>query len=589
MGVMAAATLQPDLSELVSGLEGRLTQIGRAELAEALEPLAQAMREATGPEAAASAARTAFDLCRRLYANGRSADGLTLARAILDNAIARRDRELERKAAMVCGVLAGDKADIVAAVEYHARALRLADGDADSLCRTWNNIGLAMGIAGNYELAGRCYQRSVAAIAEVPGPSDSRYNAYINLANSYYQTGRFAEGFEAASRALEEQTAEFREKDVHGALLLQRNIVRLLVAMGRSAEAQSHVIKAVTLAERIATPRAAIAAALTRSTYELAIGHNDVALTRLDKALAQARQFPGALRDTLACAAAAEEQGGSAERALMRLTELSQHIYTSAIERARRNLDLSFGDGEMGSSLSLQHEQARARLSSQLTERTRPEGWKALERLAVSAVLRMDKTGWHGKRVGTLSKALALAVDVDPLQALEIGLASEVHDIGMLSVPEELLTRKGPLNAAEERIVNRHVDAASEILSDDGHPRTLLAREIARYHHARWDGEGYPERVGGKLIPLAARICAVADAYDAMVCGIGGQRRKSMEEALAELRRASGRQLDPDLVGRFDAMVRSETEDLGLDLKAGHGMDDFQELVHALEEDRGFV
>jgi putative two-component system response regulator len=224
-----------------------------------------------------------------------------------------------------------------------------------------------------------------------------------------------------------------------------------------------------------------------------------------------------------------------------------------------------------------------------VTERRRPEGWKAIERLAVSAVLRMDKTGWHGKRVGTLSKALALASGIDPLQALEIGLATEVHDIGMLSVPEELLAKKGTLILTEQRIVDRHVDAAGEILSDDGHPRTLLAREIAKYHHARWDGEGYPERVGGKLIPVAARICAVADAYDAMVCGVGQGPRRSMEHALAELRRESGRQFDPDLVGRFDAMVRSETEDLGLELGTEHGMEDFQELVLALEEDRGFV
>jgi putative two-component system response regulator len=313
-----------------------------------------------------------------------------------------------------------------------------------------------------------------------------------------------------------------------------------------------------------------------------------MALTRLEKALVQARLFPGALRDTLSTVAAAEERVGNAERALMRLTELSDHIYTSAIERARRSLDVPMIE-PVGSSLEHRNEQARARLSSQLCEPRRPDGWKELDRLAVSAVLRMDPTGWHGKRVGTLAKALALASGIDPLQALEIGLATDVHDIGMLSVPDEVLAKKGPLTPAEQRMVDRHVDAATEILSDDGHPRTLLAREIARYHHARWDGEGYPERVGGKLIPLPARICSVADAYDAMVCGLAGQRRKSMDEALAELRLEAGRQFDPELVGRFDSMVRSETEDLGLDLKAGHGMDDFQELVHALEEDRGFV
>lgn len=589
MGAMAAAqALDFPLAGLVNELGGRLSHIGRSELAEAMEPLAAAMRDAASAEDARAIAKAAFDLCRGLYANGRSAEALPLARAILDNAVSRGDRSLESKSAMVCGVLAGDKADIVAAVEYHARALRLAEGDADTTSAVWNNIGLAMAVAGNYELAGRCYQRAVTSAPSSHDPVYCRYNAYINLANSHYQTGRYPEGLHAAMCALDEQTAEFRERDVTAALLLQRNIVRLLVGMGRSAEAQGHVIKAVTLAERINTPRSAIAAALTRSVYELAVGHSDLALTRLEKALAQARLFPAALADTLASVAVAEERSGNAERALMRLTELSDHIYTSAIERARRNLDVPMIDA-VGSSLEHRNEQARARLSSQVAEPRRPEGWKDLERLAVSAVLRMDKTGFHGKRVGTLSKALALATGMDPLHALEIGLATEVHDIGMLSVPEEILAKKSPLTAAEHRIVDRHVDAATEILSDDGHARTLLAREIARYHHARWDGEGYPERVGGKLIPLPARICAVADAYDSMVCGLAHQRRKSMDEALAELRRESGRQFDPELVARFDSMVRSETEDLGLDLKGNHGMDDFQELVHALEEDRGFV
>jgi putative two-component system response regulator len=586
---MATATVESSVKELVAGLEGRLAQIGRAELAEALQPLGQAIAESGGAEQANELARIAFGLCGRLYVNARSGDGLPLARAILGKAVELGDAVLEVKAAMLCGVFAGDIADIVAAVEYHARALRLAP-DADKVSSTWNNLGTAMLTAGNPELAGRCYQRAIGALVHVKQPMYSRYVAYMNLSHSHYQAGALAEGLECAARALAEQTAEFRERDVYIALLLHRNFVRLLVARGRSAEAQPHVIKAITLAERVGTQRAAIAGALTRSVYELAVGHNDVALTRLDKALAQARQIPATLADTLRCVVDAEEQAGSAERALMRLGELSDHVYTSAIERVRHNLDFAAIDlAAFGSATRGRAEQARARLSSQVAEPRRPEGWQAIERMAVSAVLRMDKTGWHGRRVGTLSKALALACDVDPLQALEIGLASQVHDIGMLSVPAELLAKKGPLTPVEQRLVDRHVDAAAEILSDDGHPRTLLAREIARYHHARWDGEGYPERVGGKLIPLPARICSVADAYDAMVCGLGSGRRRTMEDALAELAREAGRQFDPELVARFDAMVRSETEDLGFDQAAAHGMDDFQELVLALEEDRGFV
>src|SRR5437763_7053939 len=113
MGVMAAETFRSDLSAPVAELEGRLQHIGRAELAEVLQPLIEAVRGVGDGDGAAAQAKIAFDVCRRLYANGRSAEGLTLARAILDTAVERGDRNLERKAAMVCGLLAGDKADIV--------------------------------------------------------------------------------------------------------------------------------------------------------------------------------------------------------------------------------------------------------------------------------------------------------------------------------------------------------------------------------------------------------------------------------------------------------------------------------------------
>jgi putative two-component system response regulator len=127
------------------------------------------------------------------------------------------------------------------------------------------------------------------------------------------------------------------------------------------------------------------------------------------------------------------------------------------------------------------------------------------------------------------------------------------------------------------------------MLADDRHPRIFLAREIARYHHARWDGEGYPERVAGNRIPLAARLCAVADAYDAMVCGLGWREPRTMDDALADLRAQAGRQLDPRLVERFDDLIRTETEDLGMDLATENGMEGFHALVDALQEDRGFV
>lgn len=591
MSPAASAQSDSSVEQRLHQLEPQLAHLGRMELHEALAPLVERLHDTLPASESAPTVEAALALCRRLYASARSGDGLNLARAALVQAGLAKDITLQRRAATACGLLSADAADLVGAIEHHVQVLRLAASvdDRVEMSGAWNNIGLAMGIAGNYEMAARCYHRAVALVDSEPGSVYSRYAACVNLADSHYQVGSIDEGLHFAHRAVREQAPAFRERDIHSALVLRRNLVRLLVAAGRIGEAEPHVVEAMAIAAKTGTTRATIAAATTRAVYEIAVGHTDLALTRLDQALSKAREVPAALRDTLACVIRAEEASGNAERALLRLGELSDHIYRFAIERARAHVELATLPMRIGTRLDMDQAQARARLVSKVAPATQPESWSALDRLAVSATLRMDKTGWHGKRVGALTKALAMASGCEPLQALEMGLAAELHDIGMMSVPEGILAKRGALNAAEHALVRRHVDAAAEILRDDRHPRIFLAREIARYHHAHWDGSGYPERVGGKLIPLGARVCAIADAYDSMVCGIDTRTPKTMDEALGELHRLAGRQFDPDLAECFDKLIRTETEDLGMDLSSNAGMESFQELVKALGEDRGFV
>jgi putative two-component system response regulator len=578
----------PHVLDPLRGIEATIPEIGRAELAAALVPLIARLHEALGAREREELCVYGMKLCRLLYSNARSGDALPLAKAVLFQAFLSVDADVERRASTVCGLLAADIGDVVDAVEHYANALRLAGEDRLEAGAVWNNIGIAMRIAGNYEMAGRCYQRALELVRSHAAPFYFRYVTCVNLAQSHFQISSFADGLRFGEQALAEQTEEFRDKDPLVALLLRRNLVRLLVALGRVPEAEVHVAEATTLADRIRTPRTRIAASITRSVYELALGQTDVSLTRLEDALSIAREVPAALRDTLGSMISAEETAGNSERALLRLTELSDLVYREAIERARSHMELAELSSAMPSNADRVQEQARARLISKRSPAGQPEGWGALERLAVSAVMRTDTTGWHGKRVGALSKALAMASGLDPLQSLEIGLAAELHDIGMISVPEELAAKKGALSEREQAIVMRHVDAGAEILRDDRHPRIFLAREIVRYHHARWDGCGYPERVGGKFIPLPARICAIADAYDELVSGLGS-RVRTMDEALADLRREAGSRFDPELVARFEKMVRTESEDLGVDLGSTSGMEGFQELVNALQEDRGFV
>jgi putative two-component system response regulator len=564
----------------------RIPGLGREERREAVGRVVEQLHGVAARPGWERCVEDALALCRKLYHHAHSAEALTVARAALEAAQHGGSSHWVRRAATACGIVAADTLDLVGAIEYHVIVLRSAmeARDAIEASRTWNNLGLAMGVSGHYELAARCNRRAIELVATVPGPVYSRYTAWSALAHHLFRTGDSGEGLAYAFLALEEETESLREQDLHSALHLRRNLVRLLVASGRLDEAQRYVSECAELAGRLRNPRAAIALAIAQGTLELALGRTDVALTRLESALSRAREAPSSLHDTLITLARAEEAAGHIQRAILRLEELTQHVYRTAVERAREHVELSSLDSGGGTRIEQLQRQGKARLAAKSAPPSQPEAWPPLERLAVSATLRMDGTGWHGKRVGALVKGLALASGSNSLQALEMGLAAELHDIGMLSVPEGV-----PRNADAERgILRRHVDAGVEMLRDDRHPRVFLAREIAQYHHARWDGEGHPA-VGGRRIPLPARACAIADAYDEMLCGIDGQKPMSMQKALGEVRAEAGGRFDPELVGCFENFILAESEDLGVDFASSPGLEGFQSLVTALREDRGFV
>ena len=567
-------------AEALRDIAERIPHLGRDERREAVVRAGERLRGIAGQPGWEQAVDGGLALCRTLYHHAHSGEALTVARAAFHEAQRGGSPHWLRRAATACGIVAADTLDLVGAIEYHVVALRSAmeSRDAIEASRTWNNLALAMGVSGHYELAARCNRRAVELVATVEGPVYSRYTAWSALSHHLFRAGSFSEGLSYAFLALEEETESLREQDLHSALHLRRNLVRLLVASGRLEEAGRYLAECAELSDRLRNPRAAIVLAVAQGTVDLACGRTDVALTRLEAALARAREVPSALHDTLITLARAEEAAGHIQNAMLRLEELTQHVYRTAIDRAREHIELSSLDGVSSTRLEQLQRQDKARLAAKTLPPSQPEAWPPLERLAVSAALRMDGTGWHGKRVGALVKELAVASGSQPFQALEMGLAAELHDIGMLSVPDD----------AEHGILRRHVDAGVEMLRGDHHPRVFLAREIAQYHHARWDGEGHPA-VGGRRIPLAARACAIADAYDEMLCGIDVDKPLSMEAALGQMHAEAGGRFDPELVGCFDRLIRAESRELGVDFASSPGLEGFQSLVTALREDRGFL
>jgi HD-GYP domain-containing protein (c-di-GMP phosphodiesterase class II) len=159
-------------------------------------------------------------------------------------------------------------------------------------------------------------------------------------------------------------------------------------------------------------------------------------------------------------------------------------------------------------------------------------------------------TGGHSQRVVSYAGELTLAIAPELLDDPSLEYGFLLHDLGKIGVPDAVLRKRGPLDPLERRLVERHPVLGAELLADV----PLLAGaglEVVLFHHERWDGLGYPDRVPGSDIPLGARIFAVADALDAMTTDRPYRRALPWARAVTEIRSEAGRQFDPEVVEAF--------------------------------------
>jgi two-component system cell cycle response regulator len=152
----------------------------------------------------------------------------------------------------------------------------------------------------------------------------------------------------------------------------------------------------------------------------------------------------------------------------------------------------------------------------------------------------------HVRDVGALAMALGRRFDLNSEQLDELRRAAELHDLGKLAVPDQVLEKAGPLSESEAQLMHQHTIIGERILS--AAPALRPVGRLVRSSHERWDGGGYPDGLAGEAIPLGARIIAVSDAYDAIVSERAYDPARSSEAALAELKRHAGSQFDPHVV-----------------------------------------
>jgi len=165
----------------------------------------------------------------------------------------------------------------------------------------------------------------------------------------------------------------------------------------------------------------------------------------------------------------------------------------------------------------------------------------------------------HSARVTAYGTRLARAAGLSPSEILAFGFGTLIHDIGKIAISDGILQKPGRLSALEYKSVQAHPLVGGWLLRpvlQDVDPRVL---DVVLHHHERFDGTGYPHALTGTEIPLWARLCCIADAWDVMTSPRVYRSPFTVEEAVAELRRCSGTQFDPDLTALFIDWVVPET------------------------------
>ena len=208
---------------------------------------------------------------------------------------------------------------------------------------------------------------------------------------------------------------------------------------------------------------------------------------------------------------------------------------------------------------ALDHAEQRAALLPQVRAR--------VVELVEAIDARDGYTAAHSESVVELSRAVGRRFELGAPDLLELELAALFHDLGKLGVPDSVLNKPGPLDPEERALMRRHTEWGAAILANV--PALEAVATIVRCHHERWDGTGYPNGIAGERIPIASRIVAVADAYDAMTSDRPYRKALPQAVALEELRAGAGSQFDPTCVELLVAEVEAGGERAAGDGESG--------------------
>ena len=503
-------------------------------------------------------------IARFFMLSGQSQRALVPANFAVEEARQLKDTLRLRRALTNLSAVYSDTGNQPGAIEAAAEGLSLGAGDADeprARGKLLNNTGAALMYSGQYEDAIDCFEVALDHLERSPANAESRIATLGNIALACLNLDDLRAGLRAARRAVEEPLDPSDLGAIDARCYAECHYVRLLLEASNSEKARERCKIMRDLASQVGSVRDMFFVELAEGLTEVQDKKLDIGFSRLRRLLETARKSdPITVETILRVLVSAHEGAGQIDEALVHLRELMEVIRTqreqSALLHHQHHMERLQVDHSDEVSQERMLERKEKLLAGQLASRRYRElSTESLERLAVTAELRDDSTGEHSYRVGLLASLLARDLGSEEEFAFNMDLAGRLHDIGKIGIPDHILLKAGRLTDVEFNMMKTHTTVGAELLARSNLPQMQIAEEIARYHHERWDGKGYPVGLAGEAIPRAARITALADVFDALTHVRPYKHAWPVADSLEEIKRLSGTHFDPEMVPVFLALV----------------------------------
>jgi PAS domain S-box-containing protein/putative nucleotidyltransferase with HDIG domain len=238
------------------------------------------------------------------------------------------------------------------------------------------------------------------------------------------------------------------------------------------------------------------------------------------------------------------------------MIDISRQKQAEQSLQERHDFIVQMSDTVLQQALDLKHYSQQ--LEQRVQERTaqlEQAQMDAIFMLAVASEAKDQDTGRHVLRIRKYAQELARRLGFSERESLAIGYSSILHDVGKIHIPDEILTKPGPLDDSQRRHMQQHTIAGERIIST--HAFFERARHIARSHHENWDGSGYPDGASKDSIPIDARIVHLVDVYDALTHARVYKKAWPKPRAVEEIHAETGKMFDPEVVRAFDQALRS--------------------------------